>query len=377
PTSKENIFMTTHTSSLREPKKRSIAKIFGVLFICACLLAGALNLWLPHGSRAASNETIIKPVADTFVSSRQPERTYGSSSPLEVRRVPAMTSLLRFEVQGLGQGSVANAHLRLFAVRGSGDQPAGLQLFAVPASWDEQAVSWNQQPALGQPIVQAAPAPIEKGQWIDIDLGRTIGGDGVYSFALTTDSNERLSFRSSARAEAPQLALTLQGDAAPVAGDQAAPTAAPATGDDTDDQGDAAAPASDAPDANLPDATAPDAVAPSAALAVSTAATSQIVAVQVGPGYLAGPELAQRTQLASKGVEPYKSAVSNAISFANGKLGSSPSPQQPLNISGTTGPFVGDTATAYGLALAYGVTGDVKYAKKARDFIMAWVKTTT
>ncbi len=28
-----------------------------------------------------------------------------------------------------------------------------------------------------------------------------------------------------------------------------------------------------------------------------------------------------------------------------------------------------DTATAYGLALAYNMTGDVKYAQKSRDFI--------
>ena len=94
-------------------------------------------------------------------------------------------------------------------------------------------------------------------------------------------------------------------------------------------------------------------------------------------GYLTSlQELAQRRQLASQGVEPYKSAVADAIGFANGKLGSRPSPQQPLNIPDTGGPFVDDTTTAYGLALAYGVTGDMRYAQKAREFIMAWVNTT-
>ena len=54
--------MTTHTSTLRESGKRSIAKVFGVLFICAALFASALSLGLPHGSSAASNEVTLKPV---------------------------------------------------------------------------------------------------------------------------------------------------------------------------------------------------------------------------------------------------------------------------------------------------------------------------
>ena len=70
-------------------------------------------------------------------------------------------------------------------------------------------------------------------------------------------------------------------------------------------------------------------------------------------GYLgSSAELLQRKQLAAQGVAPYKAAVSDALSFANGKLSSNPSPQNPPNLSGTTGPFVADTPPAYGLALA-------------------------
>jgi hypothetical protein len=101
------------------------------------------------------------------------------------------------------------------------------------------------------------------------------------------------------------------------------------------------------------------------------------VAVQAGPGYLgSSAELAQRAQMAAQNVEPYRSAANDAIGFANSKLSSTPAPQEPLNIPGTDGPFVDDTATAYGLALAYNITGNVKYAQKSRDFIMAWVQKT-
>ena len=115
--------MTTHTSTFRESGKRNIAKVFGVLFICAALFASALSLGLPHGSSAASNEVTLKPVADTFVSNRQPARSSGSSSRLDVRSEPTMRSFLRFEVKDIGQARVTNAHLRLFAIRGSQGQP--------------------------------------------------------------------------------------------------------------------------------------------------------------------------------------------------------------------------------------------------------------
>ncbi|MFN8477919.1 MAG: hypothetical protein U0074_08920 [Kouleothrix sp.] len=105
----------------------------------------------------------------------------------------------------------------------------------------------------------------------------------------------------------------------------------------------------------------------------SATAGGPLVLVQpASGGYLGStPELAQRQQLASQGVEPYKSACSNALSFANGKLSSNPSPQNPLNISGTTGPFVTipPPPTAWHSPTA---RPNVAYAKKSRDFIMAW-----
>ncbi|OGN88265.1 MAG: hypothetical protein A2X23_04295 [Chloroflexi bacterium GWC2_73_18] len=98
---------------------------------------------------------------------------------------------------------------------------------------------------------------------------------------------------------------------------------------------------------------------------------------QTGGYLVTSSELAQRNQLAGQGAEPYASAVSELLSDAGAALTTSPSPMQPLKISGTDGPFVDDTATTYALGLAYGVTGDRRYATKAHQFIMAWVQTTT
>jgi alginate lyase len=95
------------------------------------------------------------------------------------------------------------------------------------------------------------------------------------------------------------------------------------------------------------------------------------------PGYLASPaELRERAQLAAAGVEPYLSAVADLLVYANAKIKAHARPQEPLQIQGTEGPFVDDTAAAYGLALAWAVTGDETYARASAEFIMAWVRTT-
>ena len=94
-------------------------------------------------------------------------------------------------------------------------------------------------------------------------------------------------------------------------------------------------------------------------------------------GYLVLPaDLADRAAKASKGLEPWAAAKANLMVDADAALPPTPHPAASLDIPDTEGPFVDDTAIAYGLALAYSVSGDVRYAEGARDYIMAWVTTT-
>jgi hypothetical protein len=87
-------------------------------------------------------------------------------------------------------------------------------------------------------------------------------------------------------------------------------------------------------------------------------------------------DLADRAARAAKG-QPLASAKDELLADADQAMAETPRPAASLNIPGTEGPFVDDTATAYGLALAYAVTGDPRYAEGARRYIMAWVDTTT
>jgi hypothetical protein len=95
-------------------------------------------------------------------------------------------------------------------------------------------------------------------------------------------------------------------------------------------------------------------------------------------GYLVLPaDLADRASKAAQRMEPWQAAQQGLLSDVDAALNGSPHPKTNLNIPGTEGPFVDDTASAYGLALAYAVTGNQQYAAKARSYIMAWTSTTT
>ncbi len=95
-------------------------------------------------------------------------------------------------------------------------------------------------------------------------------------------------------------------------------------------------------------------------------------------GYLADAAgLAERARLARTSVEPYASAMADLLTWAERAVDRAPDPAERLRIKGTEGPFVEDTAAAYGLALAWTVTGQDRYAEAAARNIMAWVDTTT
>ena len=101
-------------------------------------------------------------------------------------------------------------------------------------------------------------------------------------------------------------------------------------------------------------------------------------AMAVVPGYLVSPdELRRRGDMAAKGEEPYASAVINLMEWAHDAVNDPPHPTHPLRIVGTDNEFVDDARRAYGLGLAYGLTGDEQYAQAARRTIRSWIDVAT
>jgi hypothetical protein len=109
----------------------------------------------------------------------------------------------------------------------------------------------------------------------------------------------------------------------------------------------------------------------------SPGASASVPAVVADRAYLVSlPELRARVASARAGQQPDQSALADLLSWAQTAVDGTPDPSEPLRIDGTTGPFVDDSATAYGLALAWGATGDLRYATAARGFVMAWAQRT-
>jgi Alginate lyase len=125
------------------------------------------------------------------------------------------------------------------------------------------------------------------------------------------------------------------------------------------------------------------AVRPVTAPAASPSPTPSVVpsgpvaSAPAAVGYIAErSEIMQRVAWAKDGQEPFASGLRDLLEFADEARLDDPRPRQPLNISGTGGPFVDDTAAAYGLAMAYVATDDVSYAEASSRYLMAWATTT-
>jgi hypothetical protein len=218
--------MKARTDSVLTTKKWSIGRTLGVLFVGLCIAVITLNVALPHGSSAAASPIVFKPTADTFAKSSEPDRNYGSASRFDTDAKPIMRSYLRFQLSGVGQGSRFRALLRLYVTAGSSS--AGLKLFTTAPSWNEMTLTWNTQPALGQQIAELAPTTMLVGSWVEIDMGESTFADGVYNYALTTASGDRLGFLSRTQSQAPQLVLTPVSTSNPTATPQnTQPTATP------------------------------------------------------------------------------------------------------------------------------------------------------
>jgi hypothetical protein len=143
------------------------------------------------------------PSDDSFVRTNFPDENNGSLDNLRsFKKLAETDTYLKFAVAGL-TGPVTSAKLRLFVVDGS---PSAGTLYSVSdTTWSEGAITWNTKPPPTTLIGPAGAAPL--GQWIEIDLGGTITGDGIYSFALLGASSDGAWFSSKEGANDPQLVV--------------------------------------------------------------------------------------------------------------------------------------------------------------------------
>jgi hypothetical protein len=142
--------------------------------------------------------------ADAMVKSTSATNNYGSDAALRVRAAsPQWNSFVRFDLAGLS-GSVTRATLRLWVTDGSS---AVGSVFAVPSTWTEGGLTWQNAPALGgTPLTRANGFPVEG--WVELDVTPAVAGNGPVAFGLLSSSTSSTYFSSREGAHPPELVVT-------------------------------------------------------------------------------------------------------------------------------------------------------------------------
>ncbi|MFN2418754.1 MAG: DNRLRE domain-containing protein, partial [Candidatus Limnocylindria bacterium] len=137
----------------------------------------------------APAEVSFSSVADTYVRSGAPTGNFGTAGTLRVKfggTGETYRSYVRFTVDGL-VAPVTSATLRLYVVDAATN---GGNIYTVgDSSWDERTVTWDNAPTVtGGPVGNVGAAPLNT--WVDVTLppDAFAAGDGVYTFAVQSDS---------------------------------------------------------------------------------------------------------------------------------------------------------------------------------------------
>jgi hypothetical protein len=176
------------------------------LSLAAFLVAALAIQVLPASVQAASST--FTPVADTYSQSNKPDSNFGTSVRISAqnRTTEIRRAYLRFDVQVPSGSVVTKATLRLTA-NGSGTS-TGVDLRAVADnSWGESSLTYRNGPAVGSAVVAHAAGYADNAS-VSLDATSLVGGSGVVSMAITTESDSWHGFDSrEASSGKPQLVV--------------------------------------------------------------------------------------------------------------------------------------------------------------------------
>ncbi|MGH2722454.1 MAG: DUF7594 domain-containing protein, partial [Actinomycetota bacterium] len=155
---------------------------------------------------APGTELSFTAVADTTVREDRPTTNYGTAAVVGVDSVPLKRTLLRFEVQGIGTGTVSSARLRLYVVDTSAE---GGSFHAVAGHWSERDVTWATGPELaGSPV--ASLGEVSAGQWVEVDVTALVDSDGTVDLGIMSRSTNGADYASREQtAFAPRLVVVV------------------------------------------------------------------------------------------------------------------------------------------------------------------------
>ena len=167
------------------------------------------NTSTPTATNTATSGSILTftPVADTYVQSDTPTANYGSSTQFVVDSSPVRNILLKFNISGIGNRSIASVKLRLYCVDGS---PIGGEFHRVAdTTWNEASINWNTAPSADAGIL-ASLGRVAPNTWYEVDVTSLVNGDGTFSLKMnsTNADGAYYSTKEGAASFVPQLVVT-------------------------------------------------------------------------------------------------------------------------------------------------------------------------
>lgn len=199
-------------------KRKNVNAQLALLFIFITLIT-----LLFSSSLVSANSTIFTAEADAFVLAEQPHMNTGSMPILRANASTEMNAYLRMNVQNI-EGEVNGAFLRLRALDTNSNSFHVHQVN--DNGWDESVITYENAPAIGDVIATYADG-VQRGQWISIDVSSVVTGNGLYTFALTTESNTRLRWHARENRNAPELIVHVNAASTPQPTNTAVPTLTP------------------------------------------------------------------------------------------------------------------------------------------------------
>lgn len=155
---------------------------------------------------------MLNPVADAYVRDNQNPGDDDADTPfghededperLRTDGNPDTLSYLRFDIPDYS-GHVLKATLRIYAEE---EGRHGYDLSRVADnSWDEEVITYNNRPSVGEIVGSVEPFSAET--WTEIDISSLIDGPGLLSVAMSSTSNTNVDYSSREGTHPPELVL--------------------------------------------------------------------------------------------------------------------------------------------------------------------------
>lgn len=149
--------------------------------------------------------------ADTYTDSGSPATNYGGASSARVDADPERRIYLRFSVTGMSEMAILSAILRMETTASStADSDDGGSIYPVSDNgWDEGTMTHENRPVIDGSILSSV-GPVGISETVDFDVTAAISGDGTYSFAIVSASENMAKYRTKEASQGhPQLILSV------------------------------------------------------------------------------------------------------------------------------------------------------------------------